>query len=118
MNFELTEEQKMMVDAVKRFVDKDSPITRFRQIRGTEDPDRREELASAGLELRPSADPATVSEGTQPTWVGITTSGTKVTGVFDGSPAHSAGISVGDELIAIERLPESDETGDRTPNWR
>lgn len=36
MNFELTEEQNMMVDAVKRFVDKDSPITRFRQIRGTE----------------------------------------------------------------------------------
>jgi len=36
MNFELTEEQKMMVDAVKRFVDKDSPITRFRQMRTTE----------------------------------------------------------------------------------
>lgn len=36
MNFELTEEQNMMVDAVKRFVDKDSPITRFRQMRGTE----------------------------------------------------------------------------------
>lgn len=35
MNFELTEEQKMMVDAVKRFVDKDSPITRFRELRGT-----------------------------------------------------------------------------------
>lgn len=36
MNFELTEEQNMMVDAVKRFVDKDSPVTRFRQMRGTE----------------------------------------------------------------------------------
>lgn len=36
MNFELTEEQNMMVDAVKRFVDKDSPITRFRQQRTTE----------------------------------------------------------------------------------
>lgn len=36
MNFELTEEQKMMVDAVKRFVDKDSPVTRFRQMRTTE----------------------------------------------------------------------------------
>jgi alkylation response protein AidB-like acyl-CoA dehydrogenase len=36
MNFELTEEQKMIVDAVKKFVDKDSPVTRFRQMRGTE----------------------------------------------------------------------------------
>jgi alkylation response protein AidB-like acyl-CoA dehydrogenase len=35
MNFELTEEQKMMVDAVKRFVDKDSPVTRFRELRGS-----------------------------------------------------------------------------------
>jgi alkylation response protein AidB-like acyl-CoA dehydrogenase len=35
MNFELTEEQKMVVDAVKKYVDKDSPITRFRQLRGT-----------------------------------------------------------------------------------
>lgn len=35
MNFELTEEQQMMVDAVKRFVDKDSPVTRFRQMRTT-----------------------------------------------------------------------------------
>jgi alkylation response protein AidB-like acyl-CoA dehydrogenase len=36
MNFELSEEQKMMVDAVRRFVDKDSPVTRFRQMRQTE----------------------------------------------------------------------------------
>lgn len=36
MNFELTEEQQMMVDAVKRFVDKDSPVTRFRQMRTTD----------------------------------------------------------------------------------
>jgi len=36
MNFELTEEQKMIVDAVKRFVDKDSPVTRFRQMRTTD----------------------------------------------------------------------------------
>ncbi len=36
MNFELTEEQKMVVDAVRKFVDKDSPVTRFRQMRGTE----------------------------------------------------------------------------------
>ncbi|HEY2772657.1 MAG TPA: acyl-CoA dehydrogenase family protein [Candidatus Binatia bacterium] len=36
MNFELSEEQKMMVDAVRRFVDKDSPVTRFRQMRTTD----------------------------------------------------------------------------------
>jgi alkylation response protein AidB-like acyl-CoA dehydrogenase len=36
MNFELTEEQKMMVDAVRKFVDKDSPVTRFRQMRTTD----------------------------------------------------------------------------------
>ena len=36
MNFELTEEQKMIVDAVRRFVDKDSPVTRFRELRATE----------------------------------------------------------------------------------
>jgi alkylation response protein AidB-like acyl-CoA dehydrogenase len=36
MNFELTEEQKMVVDAVKKYVDKDSPVTRFRQLRATD----------------------------------------------------------------------------------
>lgn len=36
MNFELTEEQTMMIDAVRRFVDKDSPVTRFRSMRETE----------------------------------------------------------------------------------
>jgi alkylation response protein AidB-like acyl-CoA dehydrogenase len=36
MNFELTEEQKMMVDAVRKFVDNDSPVTRFRALRATE----------------------------------------------------------------------------------
>jgi alkylation response protein AidB-like acyl-CoA dehydrogenase len=36
MNFELTEEQKMVVDAVRKFVDKDSPVTRFRQMRTTD----------------------------------------------------------------------------------
>lgn len=36
MNFELTEEQTMIVDAVRRFVDNDSPVTRFRSLRDTE----------------------------------------------------------------------------------
>jgi predicted metalloprotease with PDZ domain len=73
-----------------------------RLIRGTEDPDLREELGYAGLELRTSADPATASDGHGGTWLGITTTGNKVTGVFDSSPAQVAGISPGDELIAID----------------
>ncbi|HYB99857.1 MAG TPA: acyl-CoA dehydrogenase family protein [Candidatus Limnocylindrales bacterium] len=36
MNFELTEEQTMIVDAVRKFVDNDSPVTRFRQLRETQ----------------------------------------------------------------------------------
>jgi predicted metalloprotease with PDZ domain len=73
-----------------------------RLIRGTDDPDFREELGHVGLELRVSADPATASEGAQGTWLGVTASGNKVTGVFDGSPAQVGGISPGDELIAVD----------------
>jgi predicted metalloprotease with PDZ domain len=73
-----------------------------RQIRGTEDPDLASELAHVGLELRGSPDPATIADGAQPVWLGVTTAGNKVTGVFDGSPAQSAGISPGDELVAID----------------
>jgi predicted metalloprotease with PDZ domain len=71
-----------------------------RQIRGTHDPELPQELAHVGLELRATADPA--QTGAQAVWLGITTGGTKVTGVLDGSPAQAAGISPGDELIAID----------------
>jgi predicted metalloprotease with PDZ domain len=73
-----------------------------RQIRGTEDPELAAELAHVGLDLKASADPAQVADGAQPLWLGVTTQGIKVTGVFDGSPAHAAGISPGDELCAID----------------
>jgi predicted metalloprotease with PDZ domain len=73
-----------------------------RLIRDTEDPDLREELAYVGLELRTSADPATATDGHGGTWLGITMAGNKITGVFDGSPAHAAGLSPGDEIIAID----------------
>ena len=73
-----------------------------RQIRGTADPELAEELAHVGLELRGSADPAQTADGAQAVWLGITTTGTKVTGVFDGSPAQSAGLSPGDELCAVD----------------
>ena len=73
-----------------------------RQIRGTDDPELAEELAGVGLELRGSADPAQVADGLDAVWLGATTSGVKVTAVFDGSPAHAAGLSPGDEIIAID----------------
>lgn len=73
-----------------------------RLIRGTDDPDLREELGYVGLELRVSADPVTATDGAQGGWLGFTTSGNKVTGVFDGSPAQAAGLSPGDEVIALD----------------
>lgn len=74
-----------------------------KQIRGTQDPELPAELAHVGLELRASADPGQTADGAHPLWLGITTSGTKVTGVLDGSPAQAANLSPGDELVAIDR---------------
>lgn len=73
-----------------------------RQIRGTDDPDLAAELPFFGLELRTSADPATATDSAGGTWLGVVTSGTRVTTVFDGTPAQIAGISPGDELIAVD----------------
>jgi predicted metalloprotease with PDZ domain len=73
-----------------------------RQIRGTDDPDLAEELRHVGLELRASADPAQVADGACAVWLGATVAGNKVTGVLDESPAHTAGLSPGDEIIAID----------------
>lgn len=75
-----------------------------RQIRGTEDPELPAELAHVGLELRATCDPATVADGASAVWLGLTAQGTRVTGVFDGSPAQEAGISPGDELVAVDRF--------------
>jgi predicted metalloprotease with PDZ domain len=72
------------------------------QIRGVEDPDLRADLGFFGLELRTSADPATATDGATGTWLGVVMNGNKVTGVFDNSPAQVAGISPGDELIALD----------------
>ncbi len=73
-----------------------------RQIRGTEDPQLAGELAHVGLELKGSADPAQVADGAHAVWLGIVTSGSKVNGVFDRAPAQAAGLSPGDEIIAID----------------
>jgi predicted metalloprotease with PDZ domain len=80
------------------------------QIRGTSDPDLATELAHVGLELRASHDPAQVADGATPAWLGVTTTGVKVTHVFDGSPAHAAGITPGDELIAFDGFRAASES--------
>jgi alkylation response protein AidB-like acyl-CoA dehydrogenase len=36
MNFDLTEEQQMIVDSVKKFIENDSPVERFRRLRETD----------------------------------------------------------------------------------
>ena len=51
MNFELTEEQQMMVDQAERFVQNDSPVERFRKLRDTErgwEPDMWSRMAELG----------------------------------------------------------------------
>jgi predicted metalloprotease with PDZ domain len=73
-----------------------------RQIRGTEDPDLPGELAHVGLELRTSADPAQLADGAASLWLGATLSGAKVATVFDGGPAQAAGLSPGDEIVALD----------------
>ncbi|MEO6776045.1 MAG: PDZ domain-containing protein [Kofleriaceae bacterium] len=75
-----------------------------RQIRGTEDPELARELAHVGLELKASADPAQTADGLVAVWLGVTTQGTRITGVLDHSPAHAAGLSPGDELVAVDRF--------------
>jgi len=73
-----------------------------RQIRGIDDPELAEELRHVGLELRASTDPAQIADGASAVWLGATLGGNKVTGVFDASPAAAAGLSPGDEIIAID----------------
>jgi predicted metalloprotease with PDZ domain len=76
-----------------------------RQIRGTDDPPLAAELRHVGLELRAAADPATTADGATPVWLGATVSGGgRVTGVLDDAPAAAAGLSPGDELIAVDGL--------------
>jgi predicted metalloprotease with PDZ domain len=80
------------------------------QIRGTADPDLAAELSHVGLELRATHDPAQLAEGATAVWLGITASGIKITHVFDNSPAHAAGLSPGDELVALDTFRASSES--------
>ncbi|HLL20808.1 MAG TPA: PDZ domain-containing protein, partial [Kofleriaceae bacterium] len=81
-----------------------------RQIRGTDDPDLPGELAYLGLELRAVTDPALLADSASPVWIGATTSGNKVTAVLDGGPAQIAGLSPGDEIIAIDGFRTTTES--------
>jgi predicted metalloprotease with PDZ domain len=73
-----------------------------RQVRGTGDPELAEELRHVGLELRAITDPAQLADGASAVWLGATMASGKVTGVFDDSPAQVAGLSPGDEIIALD----------------
>jgi predicted metalloprotease with PDZ domain len=75
-----------------------------RTVRGTEDPQLGRELAAVGLELRASHDPSQLADGLSAVWLGAQmVPGTgRVVGVLDDSPAHAAGLSPLDEIIAVD----------------
>ncbi|MBE7451714.1 MAG: M61 family metallopeptidase [Kofleriaceae bacterium] len=75
-----------------------------RCVRGTDDPELVDELAAHGVALTAGHDPAQTTDGAAAVWLGVTTSGVRVTGVLDGSPAATAGVSPGDELCALDRF--------------
>jgi predicted metalloprotease with PDZ domain len=81
-----------------------------RQIRGTDDPDLPGELAHLGLELRALTDPHQLADGATAVWLGATFSGIRCTGVFEGGPAQAAGLSSGDEVIAVDRFRTTGES--------
>ena len=62
-----------------------------------------------GLELRVSTDPAQVSDGASPVWLGATVSGNKITAAFDDGPAQIAGVSPGDEIVALDGFRATSE---------
>lgn len=85
-----------------------------RQIRGTDDPELALELRHVGLELRAGTDPAQLADGASPVWLGATLGGTRVTSVFDDSPAQAAGLSPGDEIIALDGFRVTTEADARS----
>lgn len=76
-----------------------------RCITGREDPDLPELLGTVGLKLVPGWDGHKPDEGGEPpVWLGLVLqgSGRVVAGVLDGGPADRAGLSPGDELLAVD----------------
>ncbi len=89
----------------------DDFFTRF--IRGREDPDLPDLLASVGLRLGGGWEGVNPADGApQPVWLGIITQGTgrTVGGVLDGGPGEAGGLSPGDEIIALNRYQVSGES--------
>lgn len=69
-----------------------------RTIRGVDDPALADELAHVGVTLRPGKDAA---EAGPTAWLGVTTTGARITGVLDDAPAAGA-LSPGDEVLALD----------------
>lgn len=78
-----------------------------RYIRGREDPDLAAALATCGLTIQASWDGYKPDEDTRPpVWLGATLARggrARIGGVLDGGPADAAGLSPGDEIIALDR---------------
>jgi predicted metalloprotease with PDZ domain len=74
-----------------------------RFVRGTEDPALGPALASVGLELRGGHD-VRAEDGGDPPWLGVflLSGGLRIAGVPDDGPAAAAGLSPGDDLIALD----------------
>ena len=78
-----------------------------RYIRGREDPDLGAALATCGLAIQPGWDGYKPDDGARPpVWLGATLARggrARISGVLDGGPADAAGLSPGDEIIAVDR---------------
>ena len=84
-----------------------------RHIAGREDPDMKGALAAFGLDLTATWDGYKKEEGARPpVWLGLFMQpggGRVVAGILDGGPAERAGLSPGDEIIAVNRYQVAGE---------
>ena len=83
-----------------------------RHIHGREDPDLEGQLAAFGLDLTATWEGYKKDEGARPpVWLGVfmAAGGRVVAGVLDGGPAERAGLSPGDEIVALNRYQVTGE---------
>jgi predicted metalloprotease with PDZ domain len=83
-----------------------------RHVRGREDPDLNALLGHAGLSLHETWEPPKDNEGRTPVWLGAMVEGAqaRVKSVLDRSPAARAGLSPGDEIVAMDGWRVSSES--------